>query len=234
LAEAPITAERLGEAIQLCDRRRRVLRDINRLRSLDEPPLSGLDALLVSQIALSQDIRAFIKNAEILLDELRDRAARGISAYERPGMRVVLAGSPSPLGYAKVHYVVESAGMRIVADESCTGTRYFRDLVGPVPGDLESMLSAIADRYLKIDCACFSPNQERVDNLRKMIDDYRAQGVVHTILQFCHGFDIEAKVLDRALAAAKVPSIKIVTDYSEEDVEQIRVRLEAFREVSDA
>ena len=232
LAGVTITREKLGEAIALCDRRRELLQEINALRALDEPPISGLDALLVSQVALSQDIRRFIEGAESLLDELRDRVRGGIGAYERPGMRIVLAGSPSPLGNAKVHWIVESSGMRIVADESCTGMRYFRDLVGPVSGDLDVMIAAIADRYLQIDCACFSPNRERMENVRAAVERYRAQGVVHNVLQFCHGFDIEAKALDRMLSRDGIPSIKIVTDYSEEDVERIRVRLEAFREVA--
>ncbi|HRY61139.1 MAG TPA: 2-hydroxyacyl-CoA dehydratase family protein, partial [Candidatus Fermentibacter sp.] len=65
--------------------------------------------------------------------------------------------------------------------------------------------------------------------LGRLAGEYRVRGVVHSILQYCHGYDIEAKALDRALAG--MPSLKIVADYGEQDEEQIRVRVEAFREV---
>jgi benzoyl-CoA reductase/2-hydroxyglutaryl-CoA dehydratase subunit BcrC/BadD/HgdB len=231
LSGLPITAARLKEAIAVCDRRRILLQQISALRALDEPPISGLDALLVSQVALNQDIQGFVQSAELLLSELRDRVQNKQSAYSEPGRRVLVAGSPSPMGNAKLHYVIESSGMRIVADESCTGSRYFRDCVGPTPDDLDGMVEAIANRYFEIDCACFSPNSERLDHISKTLDQYRVQGVIHNILQFCHGYDIEAYNVDRMLKKRSVPSIKIVTDYAEQDIESIRVRLEAFREV---
>jgi benzoyl-CoA reductase/2-hydroxyglutaryl-CoA dehydratase subunit BcrC/BadD/HgdB len=231
LSGVKITSERLKGAIKLVNDRRRALLRINETRKLEEPPINGLDALLVSQLALNMDVREFNEAANVLADELDERANKGVSAYEKPGVRVMFAGSPSPLGNAKVHHVVESSGMRIVADESCTGLRYFRDLVDEGISGLDGMVEAIADRYFKIDCACFSPNSERVENIAALIREYNVGGVIHNILQYCHGFDIEAGVVDRKLAELGVPSLKIVTDYSEEDLEQIRVRTEAFSEV---
>jgi benzoyl-CoA reductase/2-hydroxyglutaryl-CoA dehydratase subunit BcrC/BadD/HgdB len=169
-----------------------------------------------------------------LLRELDARAAAGVSAYDTSGPRAMIAGSPSPMGYSKVHHVAESSGFRVVHDESCTGARYYRDLVDETPGDLEDMLEAVADRYFRIDCACFSPNTERIDNVLEAVSAWRVDAVIHGVLQYCHAYDIEARALDKALGKAGVQTLKIVTDYSELDTEQIRVRLEAFREMVEA
>jgi len=231
LGGTAVTAGRLRDSIARHNAKRRALQAVNGFRRLPEPPISGLDALLVSQVSLNMDLDAFTGAARALADELGERAAKGVSAYEHPGIRVVFAGTPSPMGHAKVHWAAEASGLRIVADESCTGSRYYRDLV---PEDLETvdeMVEAIADRYFRIDCPCFSPNRERFDNLRGLIEEFHADAVVHNVLQFCHGFDIEAGAVDRMLKELGIPSIKIVSDYSEEDGERIRVRLEAFREV---
>ncbi len=232
LSGIKVTPEGLAESTKLVNRKRTALQRVNEFRKLDEPPISGLDALLVAQTALSMDVKSFIAAAEDLADELDDRAKKGVSAYEGPGMRVMVAGSPSPMGYAKVHWVLESSGMRVVCDESCTGVRYFRDLVDVGPTDLEGMIDAVADRYFKIDCSCFSPNIERMDNVKALVKEYNVQGVVHSVLQYCHTYDIESKAVDKVLAEMGIPSIKIVTDYSEEDVEKLKVRVEAFMEVS--
>ena len=231
LSGVSITPEKLKESIKLVNTKRKLMQRINDFRKQDDPPISGLDTLLIAQVALNQDINTFNNGCEALIAELKERADAGISAYETSGPRVMMAGTPSPMGNAKVHYVVESSGMQIVVDESCTGLRYFRDLVDETPDDLDGMIKAIAERYFKIDCPCFSPNKERIENVLNTIKEYRVQGVVQDILQYCHGFNIEAKAIENACSDANIPSIKIETDYSDEDIEQLRVRIESFAEV---
>jgi len=235
LSGKEVTMENLAPAVRLVNRKRKALQRINEFRKLEEPPISGLDALLVSQVVLNMDTGRFVSAAEELIEELEDRAARGISAYRNtsPAKRVMIAGTPSPMGNAKVQHIVETAGLRIVVDESCTGERYFRDLVDESAQQLPDMLDTIADRYFTIDCSCFSPNTERLDNVRRLIGDYRVDGVIHNILQYCHGYNIEAKAIDNILKGMGIPSLKIVTDYSQEDSGQIRTRVEAFAELLD-
>ena len=231
LSGVTVTVSKLKETIALVNKRRRVLQQINAFRRLPDPPISGLDALLVSQIALNQDVQVFIAACEELISELESRVKQGISSYEWRGPRILLAGTPSPMGNVKVHYALESSGLQVVADESCTGMRYYRDLVDESPDDLDGMMAAIADRYFSIDCACFSPNTERVQNILKTVREYDIDGVAQSILAFCHTYNIEAKVIDKALASANVPSLKIVTDFSFEDLEQLKVRIESFGEL---
>jgi len=229
LSGRTITASSLRAGIRKQNRKRNVLNAINDFRKLTEPPISGLDALLVSQVALNMDIDTFLETGKALLEELEDRAVKGISAYQEPGVRVLMAGTPSPMGYAKVHAAAEMSGLRVVIDESCTGLRYSRN---NVPEDIETvdgMMQAIADRYFDIDCACFTPNTERRENLREMVNGFRVEAVVHNILQYCHGFNVEAGVMDKVLLEMNVPSMKIVSDYSQEDFEQIRIRMESFK-----
>jgi benzoyl-CoA reductase/2-hydroxyglutaryl-CoA dehydratase subunit BcrC/BadD/HgdB len=231
LSGVTVTAERLRDSIRLVNRRRAVLQKINAYRKLPDPPISGLDALLVSQVALSQDVSAFVAACEELIAELETRVQQGIVAYQVRGPRILLSGTPSPMGNAKVHFALESSGLCIVADESCTGIRYYRDLVDESSEDLDGLIEAIATRYLKIDCSCFSPNTERIEHVLDIIAEFAVDGVVHNILSFCHTYNVEAKVIDRALAAIHVPSLKIVTDYSFEDLEQLKVRIESFGEL---
>lgn len=229
LSGKTITASSLREGIRKQNRKRDVLNAINGFRKLDEPPISGLDALLASQVALNMDIDSFLETGKALLEELEDRAVKGISTYQEPGVRVLMAGTPSPMGYAKVHAAAEMSGLRVVIDESCTGLRYSRNNVPENIETVDGMMQAIADRYFDIDCACFTPNTERRENLREMVKEFRVEAVVHNILQYCHGFNVEAGVMDKVLSEMNVPSMKIVSDYSQEDFEQIRIRMESFR-----
>jgi len=144
---------------------------------------------------------------------------------------LMFSGCPMAIPNWKLHSIIEGMGVPVVAEESCIGSRYFTDLVEPKGNSVDSMLEALVDKYAKISCACFTPNDERIEKVVQMANDYHADGVVYNVLQYCHAYNVEAVKVDRALKAKGVPMLKINTDYSSEDVEQIRTRVEAFTEM---
>ncbi len=221
---------RLREAVRLMNRKRRALARMHELRKAGRPPLSGTDALVVMQAALIDDPERFTGRLESLNEELAARVEAGIGALPEGYRRIMIAGCPSVLGFWKVHHLVETSGGAVVVDESCTGTRSFKGLVDEAAEGLEGLVAAIADRYMTIDCSCFSPNAERMENAVRTAGEYRVDGVVQSILHACHTYNVEAIAMSEALQAAGIPSIKIETDYSEEDIGQLQIRIEAFIE----
>jgi len=225
-----VTRERLAESVRLMNRKRRSLARLAELRRAERPPISGLDALVVMQGALNDEPARFADRLDRLNDELAARVKQGVSPFPKGARRVVVSGCPSVMGNWKVHALVEQAGAALVADESCTGSRYFERLVDETADGVEEQLAAIADRYLAVNCSCFTPNNERLDDVTRIAREARAQGVVQYVLQYCHTYNVEAIRVEAALKAADLPSLKIVTDYSEEDAGQLRTRIEAFVE----
>jgi len=226
-----ITVSNLSEAIRLVNGRRRVLQRLNRLRAASPVPISGRDVLLINQISFYDDPVRFTENIGKLCDELEERvrAGDGIVPAETP--RLMLSGCPMAVPNWKLPYVIESSGAVVVGEESCIGTRNTRDLVVENGADLEGLLDALVDRYLQIDCACFTPNQERLDHIVDMARDLKAQGVIHYGLSFCQPYTMEAFKVEKALKTANIPMLAIETDYSMEDVEQLKTRVEAFVEM---
>jgi benzoyl-CoA reductase/2-hydroxyglutaryl-CoA dehydratase subunit BcrC/BadD/HgdB len=220
----------LAASIKVMNDKRRALQQLAELRKADPPPISGLDALVVTQLALSDDPVRFTQMVNRLNAELATRAARGISPFTKDAKRVMVSGCPAVMGNWKLHSLIESSGGAIVHDETCTGSRYFEHLVDETVKDLEGQVAAIADRYMKINCACFTPNQDRIDGVVTKAKEYNVKGAVEYILHTCHGYNIEAIRVEGALKAANVPVLKVVTDYSEEDTGQLRTRVEAFLE----
>ena len=226
-----ITAPKLNEAIRLVNDRRRVLQRLNRLRAAGPTPISGRDALLINQISFYDDPVRFTEKIGLLCDELEEqvKAGKGIVPKETP--RLMLSGCPMAVPNWKLPYVIESSGAVIVGEESCIGTRNTRDLVEESGGTMDELLNALVDRYMRIDCACFTPNTERLDNIVSMARDLKADGVIHYGLSFCQPYAMEAFKVEKALEAADIPMLSIETDYSMEDVEQLKTRVEAFVEM---
>ncbi len=226
-----ITAARLKEAIKLVNQRRRVLQRLNRLRAAVPTPISGRDVLLINQVSFYDDPVRFTAKIGELCDELEKRVKAGEGVTPPGTPRLMLSGCPMAVPNWKLPYIVESAGAVIVGEESCIGTRNIRDLVDEGGETLEEMLEALVDRYMRIDCACFTPNQERLQNIVAMAKELEVKGVIHFALNFCQPYAMEAFKVGRALEDAGLPMLGIETDYSLEDVEQLKTRVEAFLEM---
>jgi benzoyl-CoA reductase/2-hydroxyglutaryl-CoA dehydratase subunit BcrC/BadD/HgdB len=222
--------EPLRKAVRLMNAKRRALARLHDYRRLDPPVISGTDTLVIMQAALIDDPARFTAELGKLNEELEDRRRRRVSPFPSGSKRIMISGCPSVLGNWKVHHVVESAGAAIVVDETCTGTRYFSDEVEETGATLDDVLAAIADRYLKVGCSCFSPNTERIETVVRLAKEFQADGVIQYILHACHTYNIEAINVAAALKEAGLPSLKVETDYSEEDAERLRLRVEAFLE----
>jgi len=225
-----VTTEKLLETVRIMNDKRRALQRLNELRKHDPPPISGLDALVVMQAALNDEPVRFTRRLNELNDELESRVKNDFSPFSKSVKRIMISGCPSVMGNWKTHALIENSGAAIVIDETCTGQRYFNNLVEERPNDLVGQLSAIADRYFKINCSCFTPNSDRMDAVVKTAQDYRANGTIQYILQYCHTYNVEAIRIEGALKKANIPSLKVETDYSEEDTGQLRTRIEAFLE----
>ena len=230
LTGVTITPERLKKGIETVNAKRRALQRLTALRSASPAPISGRDALLVNQISFYDDPVRFTQKINELCDELETRIAAGEGVAPKDTPRLLLSGCPMAVPNWKLPYVVESAGAVIVGEESCIGTRNTRDLVDESGDTLDAMLDALADRYMKIDCACFTPNTERQDNVAELAESMKADGVLHYSLLFCQPYSHEALKVDKTLQAKGIPMLNVETDYSMEDVEQLKTRIEAFVE----
>jgi benzoyl-CoA reductase/2-hydroxyglutaryl-CoA dehydratase subunit BcrC/BadD/HgdB len=118
----------------------------------------------------------------------------------------------------------------IVGEESCVGDRGTQHLTDDRGRTVEELMEALVDRYFKIDCAIFTPNESRVEHVLRMARELRAGGVSHYGLQFCSPYQIEAGPVERRLEKEGVPTLRIDTDYGQEDIGQLQTRVEAFLE----
>ena len=84
---------------------------------------------------------------------------------------------------------------------------------------------------MKINCACFTPNTASIEEVLDLARAYQVDGVINTNLKFCTTFKVEAPALESALEAQGIPVLDIETDYTDNDVEQLRTRVQAFVEM---
>jgi benzoyl-CoA reductase/2-hydroxyglutaryl-CoA dehydratase subunit BcrC/BadD/HgdB len=226
-----ITLERLKEASSIVNAKREALLRLSALRSHDPAPISGLDALLINQVSFYDDPVRFTSQVNGLCDELEKRAKAGTGVAPKGTPRVLISGSPMAVPNWKLHAVVEGSGGVVVGEESCVGERNFRTLVDRGFSSIDEAIDAIADRYMTINCACFTPNNARLEDIEDMIKNLHADGLVHYALQFCTPYMVEVYRVRQAIDGGRFPFLGIETDYSMEDMGQLKTRIEAFVEM---
>lgn len=226
-----ITLDNLAKAAGIVNAKRKALQRLAALRKADPAPISGLDALLINQVSFYDDPLRFTAKVNELCDELDLRITAGRGVAPKGTTRVLLSGSPMAIPNWKVHAIIEGSGAVVVGEESCVGERNFRSLLDEAFRTVDEGLDNIASRYVSIDCACFTPNTERMENIVEMAKRLGADGVIHYALQFCTPYMVEAFRAKNAVEAINLPFLRIETDYSMEDFGQLKTRIEAFLEM---
>ena len=226
-----VTEESLSESIKLINNKRKALSRLYECRKADKVPISGRDALVISQIAFYDDPARFTQMTNKLCDELEQRIKDGISVVKEGTKRILLTGTPLAVPNWKLHNIIETSGAVVVCEEMCTGTRYFENLVDETKTTVDEQIDALANRYMGINCACFTPNTGRIDDIIRLAKEYKVDGVIDVNLKFCSLYDVEGYTVERALKEAGIPVMGIETDYTDNDAEQLRTRIGAFIEM---
>lgn len=225
-----ITEESLKRAIAIVNAKRAAMNRLATLRAALKSPISGIDSLLANQIYFFDDPERFTGALNALCDELEQRVADKVGVAEENTPRIIVSGCPMAVPNWKIPAIIEQSGAVIVGEEMCTGERGYQNLVEPKEDSLDSMMDALVNRYLQINCAVFTPNESRINHLKDMSARYKADGVINYTLQFCQPYSHEAISVEKELEAADIPVLNVETDYSMEDMGQLKTRIEAFIE----
>jgi len=226
-----ITRKGLKQAVRSIHLAQKEFRRLYNTRMSDTPVISGRDAMLVMNAYFYDTVDKWAEAAKALNDELDMRIQKGTQVSKRTSARIMLTGSPVIFPNYKIPNIIEDMGGVLVSDDLCSSNQYINDMVAIDEPLMLDMLTAVANRYL-LPCCCpvFTSSEDRAERILQMIDDFKISGVVYHVLKGCHPYDLEVVKLEGILKKKDIPMLKLETDYSLEDIEQLRTRIEAFLE----
>ncbi|WP_102399573.1 2-hydroxyacyl-CoA dehydratase subunit D [Haloimpatiens massiliensis] len=166
------------------------------------------------------------------LNQILIRKKESIPIAKRKKVRVFLAGSPIMFPNFKIPFLLEKLGAHIVGDETCMSGRMLYDPVVPDNYSTDGILRALAARYIS---ACTCPVFEQMDDamlkLGERVKQTKAEGIIYHVLRGCTPYDFELSKVEKLAQKYNIPVLRIETDFSIEDLEQVKIRLEAFIEM---
>ncbi|MBN2419197.1 MAG: 2-hydroxyacyl-CoA dehydratase [Deltaproteobacteria bacterium] len=223
-----ITSDALSKAIEQGNRERELLTEIHECRKISPPPIMGLDLVSLStKMGYSVDRGEYLNQIKNVLHELKRRIENKEYACDKSRPRILWTGLGNSLGCDKVLRLVEELGGVVVCQEGCGG---YTRLMDPIDVNKDP-LEAIAERYLRVTCSCMTPNNQRFTDIDYLIREFNIEGVIDLTWQSCHTFNIESyRVGELVKGKYGLPFLHIVTDYSQSDIGQLRLRIEGFME----
>ncbi len=223
-----ITEEKIKEAIHLGNEIRKSLLRLCEVMKLEPAPVLGGD---IQKIVSGSKYRFDFKTTPAVVDAITDRILeeyhQGKMLESRP--RILVTGCPMGGDSLKVIQAIEENGGVVVAVENCSGVKTLDRMIDEDDPDI---YGAIARRYLSTGCSIMTPNDNRIELIGRIIDEYHVDGVVEMILSGCHATGAEAVYIQQFVTEEKgLPYLSIDTDYSKEDYAQISTRVAALIEM---
>ena len=186
-----------------------------RMRAV-RPGLSGAD--FTALVLLEETLSA---------DKMIDVLNRPLAALpQKPGIPVLVAGSPITPAEMGWFRLLEDAGLSVVADATCTGDRAVDFSIGPAGA--EDPLDHLARAYFRRPpCLFVRPNDEFYAYASRLAAERGARAVIWRSVRGC---DIHALEAPRAGRKLGRPLLALDVSYGDSGSLRIRTRVEAFAE----
>lgn len=167
---------------------------------------------LISEIEHGTDRRCLVKN-------------------NRPN--VILMGSPIIFPNYKIPFLVQDIGLAVgnAVDGSTLRTNVVYHSKA-MWGGRDKLIENIAKKWYAYDCSsAFIKNDVLYDYVSWLVRKETIDGVVCHILKGQIAYDFELDRFETMLSQYGIPVFRLETDYQYQDVEQLRIRMEAFSEM---
>lgn len=224
-----VTDEMIRERVIERNKYRKLHVEFLELGKLTPPPLTGFEmGTVIDGLNYEFNIDEKSEKLRNLIDDTIEKYNSGENHVSKDAKRILITGCPIGGVINKTVKVIDQEGGVVVCFENCGGIKNAGKMIDE---DAEDIVKAIADKYLSIGCSVISPNENRLEHIKTLIEEYKVDGVVEIILQACHTYNIESKLVKDISNEMGVPHIRMETDYSASDEGQLRTRLAAFIEM---
>ena len=199
--------------------------------------ITGSGKLLIqNSYYFADDLDNWGKQLQILRQEtggLRGDAhktAEPKRAGDRP--RILLTGSPIYFPNYKIPFLIEDAGLSIRSCLDVSTIRQEELMSAKSLRTTAQAVHALAASSLAHDAsAAYTCNDALRAALYREIRSGQIDGIIFHILKGQIEYDFEMTRMEEMFEYYDIPVFRLETDYQDHDIEQLRIRLEAFREM---
>lgn len=180
---------------------------------------------------MTNSIDEWTANIQALTKEIESKPVRHTVNNNYP--KVMLLGSPVFFPNYKIPFLIQDTKLSICDAVDYTSLKTFMTYdKKSMIGNLNKLIKNIVAKWNTYDA---SPAYIQNDVLHKyvswLLQKGDIEGVVYHILKGQIEYDFELEHFEKTLGEYGIPIFRLETDYQYQDVEQLRIRMEAFCEM---
>lgn len=155
-------------------------------------------------------------------------AANSTQKNAKQTCSALMLGSPIYFPNYKIPFLMHDIKLNVVVHLDYTTGKFFQ----PNFVNKELSIEMLMQSFYKNDCSsAYIENRYLLRTVSRILDEMQIDGIVYHVLKGQIEYDFELERLEELFSSHSIPICRLETDYNYQDIEQLRIRLEAFQEV---
>ena len=206
----------------------RLMTEIGEYRKEENPRITGYEYHILNLVTYCCPKALILPKLRETAEELKTRVPD-----EKKNFRAKIVVVGSEMDDPDFTALIEESGARVVADRYCFGAMPGREEIVIKPD--EDVLTQICMHYLRTSqCPRYMSHEkveERREYVKKLVDEYHADGVMYEQLKFCEYWGYERALASYVMSNDYgVPTAAVDRQYTASASGQLRTRVQAFVE----
>jgi benzoyl-CoA reductase/2-hydroxyglutaryl-CoA dehydratase subunit BcrC/BadD/HgdB len=224
----------LLQAVEMINQAKRAMKRLL-LLSFNSPELLPgiLTAFLINTYYFTGEIAEWTLQLEMLNNEIERRFMQKSDFVKQEQPRLLITGSPVLFPNFKLPTLLQELGVFQIAIGHEMIFRINNIIeFSRKKQSLASVLELVVSNcYLKDTSGAFVDGKSRMDLLKELEKQFSFHGVIYHVLKGQIEYDFELERYELYFAKKDIPFFRLETDYNQQDIEQLKIRLEAFLEM---
>ncbi len=206
----------------------RLITEIGEYRKEENPRITGYEFHVICLVS-------YVCPKYLIIDKLRETAEelKTREPDEKKNYRAKIVVVGSEMDDPDFTKLMEESGALVVADRYCFGSLPGREEIQL--SDDGDVLEEIILHYMKTsECPRYMSHDKvegRKEYVRKLVNDYHAEGVIYEQLKFCEYWGYERALASHIITNDfGIPSVSVDRQYTANASGQLRTRVQAFVE----
>lgn len=229
-----LSAASLGAAVAMVNQAKMQMKQILAYNLIKPDLISGaLVMFILNTYYFTSQLPEWTAHLKELNDEIAARMKKDEGAVPPLRPRVMLAGSPVYFPNFKIPLLLQELDVYLNAYVHESTRRI--DIMPEVPdrdAPLGNIFENVVLSHYWSDCSpAFVDSKSRRDYMIERAKADTIHGVVYHVLKGQIEYDFELESSEDYFSRRDIPFLRVETDFHQQDIEQIKVRLEAFAEM---
>lgn len=223
-----ISEQTMRKAVEEHNEVCRLITEIGEYRKEENPRITGYEFHVICLVS-------YVCPKYLIIDKLRETAEelKTREPDEKKNYRAKIVVVGSEMDDPDFTKLMEESGALVVADRYCFGSLPGREEIQI--SDDGDVLEEIILHYMKTsECPRYMSHDKvegRKEYVRKLVNDYHAEGVIYEQLKFCEYWGYERALASHIITNDYgIPSVSVDRQYTANASGQLRTRVQAFVE----